>query len=145
MADVKKEKIVINDRLDIALLDDIPNLHLPDTVFQLTRVKRHFPHLQIGRSVHSLEKAKQAERDGVDYVLYGHCFETNSKKGKFQMAFEPIIGNEKGITNPCLCNWGITLNNVECITTIKADGIAVMSGIFSKDPLASTKPFLRGG
>ncbi|HEY4550865.1 MAG TPA: thiamine phosphate synthase, partial [Bacillus sp. (in: firmicutes)] len=27
---VKKEKIIINDRLDIALLMSIPNLHLPE-------------------------------------------------------------------------------------------------------------------
>ena len=69
----------------------IPNLHLPEQGFPVKKVKEHFPHLQIGRSVHSLETAKQAERDGVDYVLYGHCFETNSKKGKAPNGINPIM------------------------------------------------------
>ena len=49
---VKKEKIIINDRLDIALLMSIPNLHLPEWVYRVKKVKEHFPHLQIGRFVH---------------------------------------------------------------------------------------------
>ena len=32
---VKKEKIIINDRLDIALLMNIPNVHLPERGFRL--------------------------------------------------------------------------------------------------------------
>jgi len=139
---VKKEKIILNDRLDIALLMNIPNLHLPERGLPVKKVKEHFPHLQIGQSVHSLEKAKIAERDGVDYVLYGHCFETNSKKGKAPNGIHPIIDMKKELHIPVYAIGGITINKINALQQVKADGIAVMSGIFSaEDPLASTKQF----
>src|SRR5699024_10322177 len=71
-----KRKIILNDRLDIALLKGIPNLHLPEHGIQVKMVKQTYPDLRVGCSVHSYDKAKQAENDGADYVLYGHCFET---------------------------------------------------------------------
>jgi thiazole tautomerase (transcriptional regulator TenI) len=139
---VKKEKIIINDRLDIALLMNIPNLHLSEYGLPVKRVKEHFPHLRIGRSVHSLEKAKEAQSDGVDYVLYGHCFETNSKKGKVPNGVQPIINMKREIKIPVYAIGGITINKMNTLQQVKADGIAVMSGIFSaKEPYASAQQF----
>ena len=139
---VKKEKIIINDRLDIALLMSIPNLHLPERGLPVKKVKEHFPHLRIGRSVHSIETAKQAEWDGVDYILYGHCFETNSKKGKVPNGIHPIKEMKKELQIPVFAIGGITINKINALQQVKPDGIAVMSGIFSsEDPLASTKQF----
>jgi thiazole tautomerase (transcriptional regulator TenI) len=139
---VKKEKIIINDRLDIALLMKIPNLHLPEQGLPVKKVKAHFPHLRIGRSVHSLEKAKEAEKDGVDYVLYGHCFETNSKKGKIPNGMDPIIEMKEELHIPVYAIGGITVDRIEALRQVKADGIAVMSGIFSaENPFALTRQF----
>jgi thiazole tautomerase (transcriptional regulator TenI) len=139
---VKKEQIVMNNRLDIALLMNIPNLHLPEHGLPVKKVKEHFPHLTIGRSVHSLETAKEAERDGVDYVLYGHCFETNSKKGKIPNGIHPIIEMKKELHIPVYAIGGITIDRINALRQVKADGIAVMSGIFSaENPFASTRQF----
>lgn len=139
---VKKEKIIINDRLDLALLMNIPNLHLPEHGLPVQKIKRQFPHLRIGRSVHSLEKAKEAQRDGVDYVLYGHCFETNSKKGKIPNGIDLMIEMKKELHIPVYAIGGITVDRIDALRQVKADGIAVMSGIFSADnPYASTKQF----
>lgn len=139
---VEKEKIIINDRLDLALLMNIPNLHLPEHGLPVKKVKEYFPHLRIGRSIHSLETAKKAERDGVDYVLYGHCFETNSKKGKAPNGIHPIIDMKKELHIPVYAIGGITIDRINALRQVNADGIAVMSGIFSaENPFASTKQF----
>lgn len=139
---VEKEKIIINDRLDLALLMNIPNLHLPEHGLPVKKVKEYFPHLRIGRSIHSLETAKKAERDGVDYVLYGHCFETNSKKGKAPNGIHPIIDMKKELHIPVYAIGGIKIDRINALRQVKADGIAVMSGIFSaENPFASTKQF----
>ncbi|WP_256241313.1 thiamine phosphate synthase [Bacillus sp. V3B] len=141
-AGVKKEKIIINDRLDLALLMNIPNLHLPEHGLPVRKVKEHFPHLRIGRSVHSLDKAKEAERDGVDYVVFGHCFETNSKKGKSPNGIDPIGEMKKELQIPVYAIGGISVDKIGALRQVKADGIAIMSGIFSaKEPVASTKQF----
>lgn len=141
---VKKEKIVVNDRLDVALLKKIPNIHLPSYGLSIKAVKSQFPHMRVGRSVHTLEEAKQAEKEGSDYVLYGHCFETNSKKGLAPKGIEPLVEMKKELHIPVFAIGGITPDRVQILQEVKADGIAVMSGIFSaNDPKKSAIQFLK--
>ncbi|KMY50065.1 transcriptional regulator [Peribacillus loiseleuriae] len=139
---VEKDKIILNDRLDIALLMGIPSVHLPEKGLPVKLVKQNFPHIRVGRSVHSYEGAKKAERDGADYVLYGHCFETNSKKGKTPNGIQPILEMKEELRIPVYAIGGITLNKIDTLQQVKADGIAVISGIFSAEkPFTSTKQY----
>lgn len=136
-----KEKIIINDRLDIMLLSGISNLHLPEHGIPVSRVKERFPQVRVGCSVHSLEKAKECEKGGADYVLYGHCFETASKKGISPNGIEPILQMKRELTIPVYAIGGVTLDKVQEVKQTKADGIAVMSSIFQaeKPDLAANK------
>ncbi|MEH7384547.1 thiamine phosphate synthase [Bacillus sp. JJ1521] len=139
---VEKEKIILNDRLDIALLMDIPNVHFPEIGLPVKMVKERFPHLTVGRSVHSYEGAKEAEAKGADYLLYGHCYETNSKRGKAPNGIEPLIEMKKHLSLPIYAIGGIKLDKVNELRELKAEGIAVMSGIFSaENPLAAASQF----
>lgn len=139
---VEKDKIILNDRLDIALLMGITSVHLPEKGLPVKRIKQNFPHIRVGCSVHSYEGAKKAENDGADYVLYGHCFETNSKKGKAPNGIEPILKMKEELKIPVYAIGGITLEKIHTLQQVKADGIAVMSGIFSAEqPLSSTKQY----
>lgn len=130
---VDKEKIIINDRLDIVLLKGIPNLQLPENGIPVKLVKKQYPHLRVGCSVHSFEKAREVEREGADYVVYGHCFETDSKKGIPPNGIEPIFQIKEELNIPVYAIGGITLDKVPEMKTTKADGIAVMSTIFQAD------------
>lgn len=128
---VPKEKIIINSRLDIALCSGIQTVHLSETGVPVQQVKERFPHLKIGKSVHDYVGAMEAERQGADYVLYGHCFETNSKKGKVPNGLVPINEMKKKLKIPVFAIGGIQVDRVQTLHDAKADGIAVMSGIFS--------------
>ena len=134
--DVPKEKIIINSHVDIALYSNIPTVHLPEIGFSVQQVKEKFPHLNIGKSVHDYAGAKEAEHHGANYVLYGHCFETNSKKGKVPNGLSPINEMKKNLKIPVFAIGGIHVDRVQALHDVKADGIAVMSGIFS-----ATHPF----
>ena len=139
---VPKEKIIVNDRLDIALCSGIQTIHLPERGLPVQRVKERFPHLKIGKSVHDYEGAKEAERQGADYVLYGHCFATNSKKGKVPNGLTPIIEMKKSLKIPVFAIGGIQVSRVQALHDVQADGIAVMSGIFSaQHPFAKASEF----
>jgi thiazole tautomerase (transcriptional regulator TenI) len=139
---VEKDKIILNDRLDIALLMGIQSVHLPEKGLPVKMVKQNFPHIRVGRSVHSYEGAKKAERDGADFCLYGHCFETDSKKGKTPNGIQPILKMKQELRIPVYAIGGITLNKIDTLQQVKADGIAVMSGIFSaENPFSSTKQY----
>ena|SRR5690625_577087 len=139
---VNNRKIIINDRLDIALLKGIPNLHLPEHGFPVKMVKHQYPDLRVGCSVHSYEKAKAAEKDGADYVLYGHCFDTDSKKRITPNGVEPILQMKQRLSIPIYAIGGVTAEKVPVIKQAEANGIAVMSGIFQADePYFAAKKF----
>lgn len=141
---MKKEKIVLNDRLDVAMLRQIPNIHLPSHGLCVSEVKSRFPYLRVGRSVHVLDEAIQAERDGAHYVLYGHCFETDSKKGLSPNGIDTISAMKKELSIPVYAIGGITPARVELLKGVGADGIAVMSGIFSANhPREAALQFLK--
>jgi len=139
---MKKEKIIINDRLDVALCMDIPTVHLPEHGLPVKMVKKCYPQIKVGCSVHSFEKAKEAETDGADYILYGHCFETNSKQGLAPNGVEPILQMKKELSIPVYAIGGITLETLPSIQAVGPDGVAIMSSIFATDePYSITKTF----
>jgi len=136
------EKIVIHDRLDAALLSNIRNVHIPSHGLPISQVRARFPHLRIGCSVHSIEGAKQAEIDGADYVLYGHCFETDCKKGIVPNGVERLEIIQQTLEIPVFAIGGITIDRVSQLQQLGTKAIAVMSGIFSaQDPYASAHAF----
>lgn len=128
---IPMNKIVINDRLDVALLSNLLNIHLPAKSLPVNLVKEQYPTMRIGSSVHSVEEAIQAEKDGANYVIYGHCFETNCKKGLRPNGIDPLVEINKVLTIPVYAIGGVTPGHLPLLTELQVDGIAVMSGIFS--------------
>lgn len=141
-AHIDFRKIVLNDRLDVALLFDIQTIHLPGHGLPLQLVKKSFPQLTVGRSVHSLEEAIAAEQAGADYVLYGNCFETTCKPGKPANGLELLTVITKALKIPVYGIGGITPDRALEVSESGASGIAVMSGIFAAhDPMKEARNF----
>jgi len=137
---VEKEKIIINDRLDIAALLNVNNVHLPGRGLPVDQVKNLNPHHFAGVSVHSQKEAENAQKNKADYVLYGHCFQTNSKKGKPPVELQSIKQIKERLSIPLFVIGGITEERLEQVADLGADGVAVMSAIFSSpNPLESVK------
>ncbi|KAF1680184.1 thiazole tautomerase TenI [Bacillus mexicanus] len=133
---VDKRKLVMNERVDIALLSTIHRVQLPSGSFSPKQVRAKFPHLHIGRSVHSLEEALRAEKEDADYVLFGHVFKTDCKKGLEGRGVSLLSDIKQQISIPVIAIGGMTPDRLRDVKQAGADGIAVMSGIFSSaDPL----------
>ncbi|MES9683745.1 thiamine phosphate synthase [Bacillus sp. AFS001701] len=133
---VDMKKIVLNDRLDIAIFSNLTNIHLPGHGLPLVDVKEYFPNLRVGKSVHTLTEAIQAENDQADYIMYGHCFETECKNGLTPNGIELIPEMKKTLTIPIYAVGGILPEHIQVLKENDIDGIAVMSGIFSaRNPL----------
>ncbi|MCM3364676.1 thiamine phosphate synthase [Niallia sp. Sow4_A1] len=133
---VPARKIIVNDRLDIALLHSLKNVHLPTSGVSVNDVKTRFPKMYIGVSVHSKEEAILADKEIADYVIYGHCYPTNSKKGKPPIVLSSISEIKRNISIPLYAIGGITENQIEELASFGVDGVAIMSAIFSSsDPL----------
>jgi thiamine-phosphate pyrophosphorylase len=85
-------RILINDRLDIALAAGLDGIHLGQESIApaIVRAKVSSEDFLIGVSIHSLEELKNALGQGVSYFTFGPVFFTPSKA-----KYGPPVGTEK--------------------------------------------------
>jgi thiazole tautomerase (transcriptional regulator TenI) len=139
---VPAEKLIINDRVDVAVVCGAAGVQLAYHSLNVKVVKEHFPSLRVGCSVHSLEEAQEAGRHGADYCLYGHIFPTDCKAGLSPRGLSELAVIAKQIDIPVIAIGGIKPDNVEKVLQAGAKGIAVMSGVFlADDPVAEARIF----
>jgi thiamine-phosphate pyrophosphorylase len=124
-----RARILVNDRLDIALALHTAGVHLPASSLPASAVRRIIPSgLLVGVSCHSREEAMEAEASGADYILLGPIFETPSK-----LAYGPPLGLDKlrevavQLRIPVLALGGITVERVKSCLQAGASGIAGIS------------------
>lgn len=129
----EKEKLIVHDRLDVALLLGLSAVHLGFRSPPVAAVRRRFPQLTIGASVHSLSEAVGAVRDGADYVLYGHVFETRSKPGIPPKGLSQLQKVVQSVDVPVVAIGGITLSRLSAVASTGVQGVAVRSGIFEAE------------
>jgi thiamine-phosphate pyrophosphorylase len=133
-ADVaSRARIIVNDRLDVALSTQADGVHLGENSLPLQEAKRLARALHreedflVGVSCHSLEAAQSAERGGADYLFFGPVFETPSKA-----AYGPPQGLHRlsevchSVSIPVLAIGGITLANCAGCFSAGASGIAAI-------------------
>ena len=128
-----KARILVNDRLDVALAAGAAGVHLRATSVPASETVRwlranHAPgDFLVGVSCHSLEEARQAQEAGASYVFFGPVFETPAKK-----KFGPPQGVAKlgeacrSLRIPVIAIGGINeANGVECLQA-GASGVAAI-------------------
>ena len=119
-------RVVVNDRVDVALAAGADGVHLGAHSMPAQVVRRFAPRpFVIGVSCHSLAEAMAAESGGADYLVLGPVFETPSKLG-----YGPPLGLEKlrnvtsRISIPVLALGGITVERIRPCLEAGASGIA---------------------
>ncbi len=122
-------ELLVNSRLDIALAVDAEGLHLPEYALPVQTVKRFFSNL-VGRSVHSVDGAKEAEASGADYLLFGHIFDTASKESE-PRGLNALQAVCNAVSIPVYAVGGITPERVRACVACGAVGVAVMNGVMS--------------
>ncbi|HXX17252.1 MAG TPA: thiamine phosphate synthase [Candidatus Eremiobacteraceae bacterium] len=133
-------RILVNDRLDVALAAGAGGVHLGGQSIPVEEVKRFLreknvsAEFLVGVSTHSIEAAVAAETSGADYIIFGPVFETPSKA-----AFGAPQGLEKlrevcdRVRIPVVAIGGLTKANfAECITA-GGEGIAAIR-LFQDEP-----------
>ncbi|WP_379000252.1 thiamine phosphate synthase [Metabacillus niabensis] len=130
---VSRDKIIINDRLDVVQLQQLSNIHLPGNSFSIQTVKEFMPSLKIGRSVHTLEEAIASEKAGADYLMFGHLFATKSKAKLPPRGVELLEDICRSVSIPVIAIGGIVPETVSKLSNIKLGGMAIMSYVMASD------------
>jgi thiamine-phosphate pyrophosphorylase len=132
-------EIIVNDRVDVALIAGAGGVHLGQDDVPPVEARRILGlDRMIGFSTHNLEQAMQAERLPVDYVAVGPIFLTATKEKP-----DPVVGLEnlsaicQAIRKPVIAIGGIKLENAEDVLKAGATSVAVISDVLSAPDVAS--------
>src|SRR5205823_281782 len=114
-----KTRILVNDRLDLALSAGIEGVHLPADGLPAGRV-RPLVNL-LGVSTHSVEEAIAAEQARADFIVFGPIFDS---PGKNAVGLEPLRLVVSAVKIPVLAIGGMTRTNSDQVLKAGAAGIA---------------------
>jgi len=138
-AGARPTRVLVNDRLDVALATGADGVHLPSHGLPTGAVRRLAPAgLIIGRSCHSPADVQAAAAEGADLCVLGPVFATPAKA-----AMGPPLGlsafrSLRDVTIPVLALGGVTLENAASCRAAGAAGLAAIR-LFQDGPLPAAE------
>jgi thiamine-phosphate pyrophosphorylase len=137
-------KIIINDRVDIALAVKADGVHLgQDDLPPIYARKVLGENTIIGFSTHTVKQAIEAIKLPIDYIAIGPIFATVTKENPDEtVGIDGLKDVRKAIANfPLVAIGGITLENVGEVLQI-ADSIALISAVLKEPIEESVRNFI---
>jgi thiamine-phosphate pyrophosphorylase len=127
-----KVRLIINDRVDIAMALTADGVHLGQTDLPPEAVRRLLgDNAIIGFSTHNLEQIRLAAALPISYLALGPIFETSSKRNP-----DPVVGLDglrraRGLIEdiPLVAIGGITRENAQQVFQAGADSVAMIGGL----------------
>jgi thiamine-phosphate pyrophosphorylase len=132
-AHVAGAKLLINDRVDIALLSGADGVHLGDDDLPPADARRILgADLIIGVSCHGLDDVRSALDLPIDYLAVGPVFPTDTKTLRYPVVGLELVRHAKDLTAlPLVAIGGITRSNAAQVVAAGADGVAVISELMA--------------
>ena len=129
-----RARVIVNDRLDVALAARAHGVHLRETSIPPREVRTICPAgFLVGRSVHTAEDAARLGRDGgLDYLIFGAVFPTPSKPGAPAVGLDSLRLAVQGTTVPVLAIGGVNASNAadsRCNGSGGAGGHPLVDGV----------------
>ena len=130
-----KINLILHQNYDLNLDEkyDIEGIHLSYSIFkslnQNIKAELIKKYKRIGVSIHSLEEAKDVESLGASYVVAGHIFETDCKKGLEPRGLKFVEELLSILTIPIFAIGGIDEKNSQSVINSRAFGVCMMSSI----------------
>jgi thiamine-phosphate pyrophosphorylase len=130
-------RLIINDRVDVALALGADGVHLGQTDMPVETARRLFGEKSVivGISTHNLAQAELAANMPVDYVAFGPIFNTSTKENPGPIQGLEALRAVRTIVSalPVVAIGGITLANAEQAWRAGADAVSAIAALVS-DP-----------
>jgi thiamine-phosphate pyrophosphorylase len=126
-------RILVNDRLDVALSQAAGGVHLGENSVPVEEVRKlvdsriHSQDFLIGVSCHSVEAARAAARGGANNIFFGPVFATPSKAAfGAPQGLARLAEVCRAVSLPVVAIGGITLEYAALCLSAGASGIAAI-------------------
>ena len=137
----KGVKLIVNDRVDIALAIGADGVHLGKNDLPVWVVRSIFDGV-IGWTARNLEDAVMGEEAGADYIGAGSVFISETKQAEV-IGIEGLKRIKEAVDIPVVAVGGINHENLGIVMEAGVDGIAVSQALFSGDPYENAVHLLR--
>ena len=121
--------VVISSRCDIVLAAGAAGVNLPESDIDVAGARLLMGVRLVGRSVHSLESALQAEREGADYVIYGPVWASPSHPTSSPVGVAALAEVSRSLRIPVIAIGGVTGERIAECHAAGAAGYAAI-GLF---------------
>jgi thiamine-phosphate pyrophosphorylase len=142
-----RAKLLINDRIDVALAVAADGVHLPATSFAVADARRLLgADAIIGVSTHAIEEVARAAAAGADFAVFGPIFDTPSKRSfGAPHGLDALRRAVAAVDIPVVAIGGIGASNAAAVLATGCRGVAVIRAVLSSaEPTATaaalTKP-----
>ncbi len=135
---------IVNDDVDLAKKIDADGVHIGQSDMTLLEARKILgANKLIGVTAKTIEQAKDAEKNGADYLGSGAVFGSNTKKDAKTMELSKFQEICKSVKIPVVAIGGINETNINQLTNTGLSGVAVVSGIFAQENIKETTERLK--
>lgn len=139
-------RLIINDRLDIALAVGADGVHIGVNSLPVAVVRRVMGEGKIiGYSAHGIDEALRVQADGADFITFGPLYPTPSKAAYGDPCGVKKMADAASALNiPVIALGGISSANITEALSAKIQGVAVISAVLSAaDPRGAAVSLLK--
>ena len=122
--------LIVNDYAEIAAKVPIEGVHVgqADDSIAIAREKAGRS-LLVGKSTHSLEQARAAQREGAKYIGFGPIFATPTKPDYQPIGLSDIKQVHLDVSVPIFCIGGINIDNLQQVIDVGANRVVMVSAL----------------
>ncbi len=129
--------LIVNDYAEVAAKIPVEGVHVGQDDDAVAVVRRKAGRkLIVGKSTHTLEQAREAQREGADYIGFGPIFATPTKPGYKPIGLKEIQQAHVDVTLPIFCIGGIKIDNLAGVIAAGAQRVAIVSGLLKAPDIA---------
>lgn len=124
--------LIVNDRVDIAILANAHGVHLGQDDLPLDAARRIAgADAIIGISTHSVEQARAAEDGGADYIGFGPMYAGGLRNNPAGKGLENLRAVRAAVKIPIVAIGGITETTIPEILAAGADAVAIITDVLT--------------
>lgn len=139
-----KVPFFINDNVEIAMACKADGIHVGQEDMAAAQVRQRVgTDMMIGVSVHSVEEALEAVKNGADCLGVGAMFSTSTKSDVNILSKEVLREICDAVEIPVVAIGGINKTNISELSGTGVDGVALVSAIFAAEDIERECRLLR--
>lgn len=128
---------VVNDFPAIAREVEADGVHVGQDDLSVAQARELCGGGLVGKSTHSLDQARAAQKEGADYIGFGPLFATPTKPDYEPIGTDAIATVHRELSIPIFCIGGIKKENLVSIRHVGARRVVIVSGILQAPDIVS--------